>query len=146
MTHFRLKGTSGSVINRTFPFADTLVIGAAQDCDVRVEEPGVALRQAEIRRDGDGLRLIDLAGNGATVLNGASAKEQRLNTGDEIRIGTCRWLLQAPGLRPQRVLTPAVVESAGIDRARVLAWTLAAVVAVMVAVLRFRPEWLLALL
>jgi hypothetical protein len=143
MTHFRLKGTSGSVINRTFPFADTLVIGAAQDCDVRVEEPGIAPRQAEIRRDGDGLRLIDLAGNGATVLNGESVRQQIMNTGDEVRIGTCRWLLQAPGLRPQRVLTPAAVETGGIDRVRVLAWTLVVLLGAAVAALWFKPEWFL---
>lgn len=146
MGHFRLKGTSGSVINRTFPFADTLVIGAAQDCDVRVQEPGVAPRQAEIRRDGDDLRLIDLAGNGATVLNGESVRQQALNTGDEIRVGTCRWLLQAPGLRPQRILTPAATQQRGFDWKRLLAWTVAAAVAAAVAVLKFRPEWISALL
>ncbi len=143
MGHFRLKGTSGSVVNRTFPFTDTLVIGAAPECDVRVEEPGVAPRQAEIRRDGDGLLLIDLAGNGATVLNGESVRQQPMETGDEIRIGPCRWLLQAPGLRPQRVLTPAAAEAGGIDRVRVLVWTLVVLAGAAVAVLWFKPEWVL---
>jgi hypothetical protein len=32
-----------------------------------------------------------------------------LSSGDEIQVGSCRWLLQAPGLKPQRVLTAEAV-------------------------------------
>jgi len=142
MSQFRLKGTSGSVINRSFPVVKAVVIGAAEDCDIRVDEPGVAARQAEVRLNGDGsLLLTDLADNRATVLNGESVRKQELNTGDEIRIGTCRWLLQAPGLRPRRVLSPAAARTSGMDWVRVFAWTLVVALAGAVAVLRFWPEW-----
>jgi len=122
---------------------ETVVIGAADDCDIRVDEPGVAACQAEVRLHADGsLWLTDLGDNRATVVNGESVRNQRLNTGDEIRIGTCRWLLQAPGLRPQRVLTPASARTPSEDWVRVLTWTLVAMLAGVVAVLRFWPEWL----
>ena len=34
----------------------------------------------------------------------------QLASGDEIRIGNCRWVLQAPGLRPEKVLTAEAVK------------------------------------
>jgi hypothetical protein len=37
-----------------------------------------------------------------------------LQLGDEIRIGPHRFLLQAPGLRPERVLEPDQAQSRGL--------------------------------
>ena len=143
MSHFRLKGTSGNVINRVFPLPDTLVLGASKECDIRVDEPAVAPRQAEIQRlDERSLLLKDLGGNQETVLNGEPVQQQLLNTGDEIGIGTCRWILQAPGLRPARLLTDAAVQGVKPRWLRRLVWTLVAALAVAVAVLTLRPEWL----
>ena len=42
-------------------------------------------------------------------VNGEAVREASLSSGDEIQIGVCRWLLQAPGLKPQRVLTEVAV-------------------------------------
>ncbi len=143
MSHFRLKGTSGNVINRVFPLPDTLVLGASKESDIRVDEPAVAPRQAEIQRlDERSLLLKDLGGNQETVLNGEPVQQQLLNTGDEIGIGTCRWILQAPGLRPARLLTDAAVQGVKPRWLRRLVWTLVAALAVAVAVLTLRPEWL----
>jgi hypothetical protein len=43
-----------------------------------------------------------------------------LNSGDEIRLGACRWVLQAPGLRPEKVLTEQAVK----QRSRLMPWLL----------------------
>jgi hypothetical protein len=40
------------------------------------------------------------------LLNGKPVEQARLSSGDEIRIAQCRFVLQAPGLRPAKVLTP----------------------------------------
>ena len=143
MSHYKLKGTSGSVINQSFPFEGTIVLGSSADCDVQLQEPGVAPRHAEIRLlDGKSLQLKDLGSGSGTLLNGEPVTETLLGSGDEIRIGTCRWMLQAPGLRPDRILTDEVVSRPARRWPRILLWTTLATAAAAVAVLRFKPEWL----
>lgn len=143
MSHYKLKGTSGSVINQSFPFGDSIVLGSSADCGVRLDEPGVDPKHAEIRQaGGDALVLRDLGSTSGTLLNGESVDEAPLASGDEIRIGTCRFMLQAPGLRPERVLTAEVVQKRARRWPRVLAWTTLAAAAGAVAVLKFKPEWL----
>ena len=142
MSHYKLKGTSGSVINQSFPFAESVVLGSAPECDIRLDEAGVSERHAEIRRvDGKALLLRDLGSKTGTLLNGIPVSEAQLGSGDEIRIGTCRWMLQAPGLRPDRVLTAEAVGEPPRRWPRILLWSgLAAAAAA--AVLQFKPEWL----
>ena len=143
MSHYKLKGTSGSVINKSFPFGDSIVLGSSADCDVQLDEPGVSPRHAEIRLvDGNALLLKDLDSKTGTLLNGEPVKETLLGSGDEIRIGTCRWMLQAPGLRPERILTADVVKKTTRRWPRVLAWATLVAAAAGVAVFKWKPEWL----
>jgi predicted component of type VI protein secretion system len=110
MSVFKLKGTSGRVINQSVPFRERIVLGSSASCDVQIDEVGVSAKHAEIRLiDGSSLQLKDLRSETGTLLNGEPVIETLLASGDEIRIGTCRWMLQAPGLRPQRILTAEVV-------------------------------------
>ena len=46
--------------------------------------------------------MKNLANAAETLLNGEVVEQASLASGDEIRIGNCRWVLQAPGLRPQK--------------------------------------------
>lgn len=143
MSHYKLKGTSGSVINQSFPFTDSIVLGSSPECGVRLDEPGVAPRHAEIRLlDGKSLQLRDLGSDTGTLLNGVAVTETLLGSGDEIRIGTCRWMLQAPGLRPARVLTAAAVSTPTRRWPRVLLWTALAAAGAGLAVWLLKPEWL----
>lgn len=142
MSHYKLKGTSGSVINQSFPFGESIVLGSSADCDVRLEEPGVVAHHAEIRLlDDKTLQLKDLGSDIGTLLNGEPVSEALLGSGDEIRIGTSRWMLQAPGLRPDRVLTIDAVRKRR-RWPRVLVWTSLAAGAAAVAVLMWKPELL----
>jgi len=146
MSVYKLKGTSGSVMNRSFPFGESLLLGSSADCDVQIDEPGIAPRHAEIHLvDGKLLLLKDLGSESGTLLNGDPVGETMLGSGDEIRIGSCRWMLQAPGLRPDRVLTADVAKSRNRRWPRKLVWTSLLLGAVAVAVLKWRPEWLLIL-
>lgn len=143
MSHYKLKGTSGSVINQSFPFGESIVLGSSAECDVQLDEAGVAARHAEIRLvDGVSLLLKDLGSETGTLLNGERVTETLLGAGDEIRIGTCRWMLQAPGLRPDRILTADVVLKASRRWPRVLGWSILAASTAAVAVLKWKPEWL----
>lgn len=111
MSKFRLKGASGPVINQPFPLGAVSRIGRADDCELRVDEDGVAPRHAEIREnERGGLVLTNLDASVETLLNGEAIQSASLASGDEIRIANCRWVLQAPGLRPEKVLTSEAVK------------------------------------
>lgn len=118
MSLFRLKGTSGPVINESWKLGEHVLIGSDEECDVRVESEAVAPRHAEVEVQG-GQVMLRLLEDGAELhLNGQAVTQSPLVSGDEIRIGPCRWLLQAPGLRPERVLT----EDAVRHRVRLIPW------------------------
>ena len=110
MSIYRLKGASGAVINQSHTLGEKTLIGRADDCDLRIDQDGVAGHHAEIDHEKQGgLTLTHLAPEGETVLNGEPVQQASLGSGDEIRIGSCRWVLQAPGLRPEKVLTEQAV-------------------------------------
>ncbi len=132
MSTYRLKGASGAVINQSFTLRDRTLIGSAEDCDVRIDNDGAAMQHAEIIEEDGSLILRNLASPGATLLNGEPVEQASLGSGDEIRIANCRWVLQAPGLRPQKVLTSDAVQPqrnwvlwlivASLLAAAILAW------------------------
>jgi len=143
MSLYKLKGTSGSVINQSFPFSESILLGSSPECDVRLNEPGVSMKHAEIRRlDDKSLQLKDLGSATGTLLNGVAVTETLLGSGDEIRIGTCRWMLQAPGLRPERVLTAEAVSQPARRWPRVLLLSALAAAGAAAAVWWLQPEWL----
>lgn len=134
MTTYRLKATSGPSINQSFPLGETLTIGADGACDVPVEAGQGDGVLATVRVGADGsVRLSAATGSGVTV-NGEPVTELDLAGGDELRVGRSRFILQAPGLRPERVLTdeatrpprptwPWWLAAALLAGAAALAWT-----------------------
>lgn len=118
MSLFRLKGASGPVINQSWKLEDRAVIGSADDCAVKVDSDTVAPHHAELEIRGGQVNLKLLEQGGELFLNGQQIDASPLVSGDEVRIGSCRWLLQAPGLRPERVLT----EDAVRHRVRLIPW------------------------
>jgi predicted component of type VI protein secretion system len=142
MTSYRLKGTSGALINQVFSLSGRLLIGRADDCDVRIDLEGVAPHHAEVRTTGQGAVLLrDLGSATGTRLNGEPVSEAQLKSGDEIQVGQCRLMLQAPGLKPERVLT----EVATRPRPRHWPWLLPLALVLLVA-LAWQQGWLEALL
>jgi len=120
---YRLKGASGAVINQSHTLGERTLIGRADDCDLRVDQEDVAPHHAEVLDDGrGGLMLRHLAEKNQTLLNGEAVDQAGLASGDEIRIANCRWVLQAPGLRPEKVLT----EHAVAKRRGYIPWLIAA--------------------
>lgn len=106
MSSYRLKGASGPVIDQSFTLGARTVIGRADDCDLRLDQEGVAGRHAEISQADGGLTLSRLDPAHEVLLNGRPIERASLSSGDEIRVAQCRFVLQAPGLRPEKVLTP----------------------------------------
>ncbi|MDX1626256.1 MAG: FHA domain-containing protein [Wenzhouxiangellaceae bacterium] len=96
---YRLKAASGEWTGQAFPLEDDTLIGSDAEADVRHDslEP----RHARIVREDDAL-MLETAG--PTWVNGEPVERRPLESGDELRFGTLRFVLQAPGLKPPRVL------------------------------------------
>jgi hypothetical protein len=143
MSVYKLKGTSGSVINKSFPIGESIVLGSAVSCDVQINGPGVSQRHASISLIEEKLLVLkDLDSDDGTLLNGEPVSDSMLASGDEIRIGSCRWMLQAPGLRPERILTAEVVGKSSRRWPHILGWGVILGTATAIAVVKFKPEWL----
>ncbi|MDX1459974.1 MAG: FHA domain-containing protein [Xanthomonadales bacterium] len=136
---YRIKGASGALANRAFSLDDRLVIGRADDCDVRLDEPDVEPRHCELRANEHGVEIERLAGE--VNVNGQQVEQQQLSGGDEIRIGRHRFVLQAPGLRPERVLTADAVRPR-----RSAAWWLIPAAILGGAAVAWQQGWLQAVL
>lgn len=96
---YRLKGASGPLTGRTFDIGNGLAIGSAEGADLRDS----ALESAHAR-----IVVVDeglvLEADGPSEVNGEAVQRKALESGDELRFGTLRFVLQAPGLKPARVL------------------------------------------
>ncbi|NNE06137.1 MAG: FHA domain-containing protein [Xanthomonadales bacterium] len=138
MAKYRIKGTSGATANEVYELVDRLLIGRADDCNVRIANDAVSPRHCEllVSEQGDVL-LTDLESGSGTRVNGVAVQKASLNSGDEISVANCRFLLQAPGLRPQRVLTEEAVRKTRSH----LPWLLPTAVILAVA-LAWQRGWL----
>ena len=77
--------------------SSTTVIGRSSECDLRIDDPNVSRRHAEIRRAGAAYTLIDLESTNGTEVNGQRIRETSLMDGDEIRFGTSRIRFERRG-------------------------------------------------
>jgi predicted component of type VI protein secretion system len=111
MQVYRLKGASGKVANQSFGLGTRTVIGRSADCDLRIEGQNIAPQHVEISLEKNGeLILRQLDQQFETRVNGIPVERTSLASGDEISVGSYRWVLQAPGLRPAKVLTADAVK------------------------------------
>ena len=118
---FRLKAASGPHTGENFDLTDDTLIGSAADSQIQIE--GLEGEHARIRFDG---QTLTLQAHAETHVNGEPIHTRALKSGDEIRLGSNRFVLQAPGLRPPSVLTET-------PRAGVSPWTWVVIGAVAVS-------------
>lgn len=80
-----------------------LVIGRGTDADLRINDPGISRRHAEIRVRGTGpaasVEIVDLGSTNGIVVNGQRVRQAHLSDGSRIEIGTTRMLIHAPSGR-----------------------------------------------
>ena len=74
--------------------AEPLVIGRLPECDVVLADSNVSRRHAELRRKGDGVFVTDLGSTNGTRVNGTPVREQLLNSGDEVSVGSTRLIFE----------------------------------------------------
>ena len=80
-----------------------LVIGRGSEADLRINDPGVSRRHAEIRVRTEGVlvdvSIVDLGSTNGIVVNGKRVREAPLAEGSRIEIGNTRLLVHAPAGR-----------------------------------------------
>ncbi|MDQ1696602.1 MAG: hypothetical protein QOJ03_1955 [Frankiaceae bacterium] len=64
------------------------VLGRAADADLKLNDPGVSRRHAEIRQEGGDFVVVDLGSTNGVRVNDASVTRQSLKTGDRVEIGS----------------------------------------------------------
>src|SRR5258705_1298087 len=94
-----------------FPVPRTAaVIGSAGDCEICIQQAGIAARHAQLSWDGDELRIADLGSRRGLVVNGRRGQGAGLQVLDEIQLGGTTLLLEGLGIseKPEPVAAPAV--------------------------------------
>ncbi len=80
-----------------------LVIGRGTEADLRINDPGISRRHAEIRVEAQGstlrLHIVDLGSTNGITVNGHKVREAALQEGSRIEIGSTRMLVHAPAGR-----------------------------------------------
>jgi hypothetical protein len=65
-----------------------LAIGRSRDCDIRLTDPNVSRRHAEVRQEGSSFYVVDLDSTNGTEVNGRRVRRARLEDGDMIVLGS----------------------------------------------------------
>lgn len=107
MNKYQIKGTSGDVAGKKWPLTESVSVGSESNCDVLLSSDLIAPQHARFEASDAAVTLQAVQGD--VFVNGEKIKLMALGSGDEIRFGNYRFMLQAPGLRPQRVLQPGAV-------------------------------------
>jgi hypothetical protein len=64
------------------------VLGRANECELRLDDPGISRRHAEIRVNGGEAEIIDLGSTNGIRVNGTAVPSARLFDGDRIDLGS----------------------------------------------------------
>jgi hypothetical protein len=65
-----------------------VVLGRSKDCDIRLSDPNVSRRHAEVRPDGSGYVVVDLDSTNGIEIDGKRVKELPLTDGTRFMLGT----------------------------------------------------------
>lgn len=72
--------------------APGLLIGRSAECDLRIDDPGISRRHAEVRVTGDGpdaeIAVIDLGSTNGTVVDGQKVTRASVSEGSRIVLGS----------------------------------------------------------
>ncbi len=68
--------------------ARPVVIGRSKDCDIRLADPNVSRRHAEVRPVGEGYKVVDLDSTNGIEVDGKRVKELELQDGARFTLGS----------------------------------------------------------
>lgn len=78
-----------------------VVIGRSKDSDIRVADPNISRRHAEIRQEGTTFWIVDLDSTNGVAVNGRALKRARLDDEDRITLGSTELVFRRPGASSQ---------------------------------------------
>ncbi len=98
LPRYVLRGVSGEAFGRTYPLHGSSTVGRADECTLRLDEPGMSRMHARLLPTDDGVLLEDLGSTNGSFLNGKRVLRGEARVGDEIGFDTLRFRLIAPGM------------------------------------------------
>ena len=66
----------------------SVVIGRSKDCDIRLADPNVSRRHAELRQEGAAYWILDLGSTNGITVNGRRQQRAQLTNEDRITVGS----------------------------------------------------------
>jgi Protein of unknown function (DUF3662)/Inner membrane component of T3SS, cytoplasmic domain len=72
----------------------SVVIGRSKECDIRVSDPNVSRRHAEVRQEGTTYWLVDLDSTNGTSVNGRQQQRAKLENEDRITVGSTELIFR----------------------------------------------------
>lgn len=103
-TKVYLQCVAGQHAGQRLPVNESLVLGAANDADISIDDTMVQAQHARIGMADNQWSIENLSGTDELWVNGAKVTNLVLRSGDEIRLGKQRFVVKMPGLRPDSVL------------------------------------------
>lgn len=100
-----LRGVSGAYFGRSLSLQEPLLVGRTEQAQIRLDEPDIDERHAQIELSGECVLLRDLGSRDGSVVNGVPVKSAVLHPGDQIAFDGHRFVLEAPGLPPRGTAT-----------------------------------------
>lgn len=91
---YKLSVLQGPLDAREFDVKDNTSIGRSAANDVVIQEPKISRQHAAINKYNDNYILIDLKSSNGVYVNGVKIDEVILNPGDEISIGSAKFLFE----------------------------------------------------
>jgi hypothetical protein len=67
---------------------ESFVIGRSRDCDIRLADPNVSRRHAELRQEGTAYWILDLGSTNGLTVNGRRQQRAKLENEDRITVGS----------------------------------------------------------
>jgi hypothetical protein len=76
---------------------ERLTLGRSRDCDIRIEDPNVSRRHAEVVLEDGGWWIVDLGSTNGVEVNGERVDRARLDPGDQIVLGRTELVFEQTG-------------------------------------------------
>ncbi len=89
-------GSAAPLHGRCYRLDRPATVGRSRDCEVRIDEPGLAERHARLLPHADGLVLRDLGSEQGSHVNGHAVRHALLQAGDQLVFDGCRFVVEAP--------------------------------------------------
>jgi pSer/pThr/pTyr-binding forkhead associated (FHA) protein len=101
-----LRGLNGPHSGQALAVGGICILGRDASCDIRLDDPALAPKQAQVQNTGAGLFLRELGERAQLHVNGIPTRAAVLKPGDQIAFNqNLRYLVEAPGYHLSEAVT-----------------------------------------